>query len=200
MKISKYTHSCVRIEHAGGVLVIDPGVWSEPCSLDGVDAVLITHEHSDHVDVHRLSQLDIPVYMPAGARVHNLEIIPVHPGETFTAGGMDIEAVGGRHAFTYATRPDCANIGYVVDHRCYHPGDSLHDPQRDVDVLLTPVHGSWMKTSEAIDFAKRTRCTHVIAIHEGQINQRGLSSIDDWFTQEFGDRYQRLEPGESLQL
>ncbi|GAA4952246.1 L-ascorbate metabolism protein UlaG (beta-lactamase superfamily) [Nonomuraea thailandensis] len=200
MKITKYTHSCVKIEHPGGVLVIDPGVWSEPRAVDGADAVLVTHEHSDHIDVRRLSTLGIPVYMPAGARVQDLEVVPVHPGEVFTAGGMEIEAVGGRHAPTYATRPDCVNVGYIVDHRCYHPGDSLHVPQRDVDILLTPVHGSWMKTAEAIDYAKYTRSRHVVAIHEGQINQRGLSSVDEWFTQEIGNRYQRLEPGEFLSL
>ena len=32
-RITKYTHSCVRIERDGTVLVIDPGIWSEPSAL-----------------------------------------------------------------------------------------------------------------------------------------------------------------------
>jgi L-ascorbate metabolism protein UlaG (beta-lactamase superfamily) len=30
MQITKYTHSCIRLERDGAVLVIDPGTWSEP--------------------------------------------------------------------------------------------------------------------------------------------------------------------------
>jgi len=33
MRLVKYTHACVRVEHGGAVLVIDPGVWSEPEAL-----------------------------------------------------------------------------------------------------------------------------------------------------------------------
>ncbi|MDI5943191.1 MBL fold metallo-hydrolase, partial [Micromonospora sp. DH15] len=50
MQLTKYAHSCLRVEHDGGVLVVDPGVFSDPGALDGADAVLITHEHPDHVD------------------------------------------------------------------------------------------------------------------------------------------------------
>ena len=54
MRITKYTHSCLRVE-GDGVLVVDPGVFSERAALDGVDAVLITHEHPDHLDVDALA-------------------------------------------------------------------------------------------------------------------------------------------------
>ena len=37
------------------MLVIDPGAFSERAALDGVDAVLITHEHFDHLDVDALA-------------------------------------------------------------------------------------------------------------------------------------------------
>ena len=29
MQLTKYAHSCLRVEHDGGVLVIDPGVFSD---------------------------------------------------------------------------------------------------------------------------------------------------------------------------
>jgi L-ascorbate metabolism protein UlaG (beta-lactamase superfamily) len=51
MRLIKFGHSCIRLESDGGVLVIDPGVFSEPAALDGTDAVLITHEHADHINV-----------------------------------------------------------------------------------------------------------------------------------------------------
>jgi L-ascorbate metabolism protein UlaG (beta-lactamase superfamily) len=50
VRITKYSHSCLRVE-GDGVLVVDPGVFSERSALDGVDAVLVTHEHPDHIAV-----------------------------------------------------------------------------------------------------------------------------------------------------
>ncbi|MCO5970817.1 MBL fold metallo-hydrolase [Actinoallomurus soli] len=55
MKLVKYGHACVRIEKDGRSLVIDPGgMTPEPEVLTGVDAVLVTHEHFDHLDADRL--------------------------------------------------------------------------------------------------------------------------------------------------
>ena len=52
MKLTKFTHACVRLEKDGRVLVFDPGTFSETDqALAGAHAVLITHEHADHVDV-----------------------------------------------------------------------------------------------------------------------------------------------------
>jgi L-ascorbate metabolism protein UlaG (beta-lactamase superfamily) len=120
MRITKYTHACVRLERDGRVLVIDPGVWSEPRALTGADAVLVTHEHADHIDVLRLAGLGVPVYAPADADIPRVEVTPVRSGEEFTAAGFRVRAVGGRHASVYNGRPDCANLGYVVN-------DSLYD-------------------------------------------------------------------------
>src|SRR5687768_14819540 len=115
MRITKYTHACVRLERDGRVLVIDPGTWSEPAALIGADAVLVTHEHADHIDILRLIGLGVPVYAPADANIPQLEVIGVSPGEEFTAAGFRVRAVGGRHAFIYGGQPDCANLGYIID-------------------------------------------------------------------------------------
>ena len=54
MRLTKMGHACVRLEKDGEILVIDPGTLTEPEALDGAEAVLITHEHPDHVDRDRL--------------------------------------------------------------------------------------------------------------------------------------------------
>ena len=55
MRLTKYTHSCVRFDNGSDVLVIDPGVFSEVRpALVGAEAVLITHEHPDHLNAPAL--------------------------------------------------------------------------------------------------------------------------------------------------
>ena len=50
MRLTKLGHACVRLDKDGAVLVIDPGAVSDPGALAGANAVLITHEHFDHID------------------------------------------------------------------------------------------------------------------------------------------------------
>lgn len=197
MRLTKYTHACVRLEHDGRVLVIDPGIWSEPAALTGADAVLVTHEHADHIDILRLAGLGVPVYAPAGADIPRLDVLRVSPDEEFTAAGFRARAVGGRHAPVHNGRPDCVNLGYLVDEAVYHPGDSFHVPGQPVETLLVPVQGSWMKTSEAIGFVKAITPQRAFAIHDAQLNDRGLNSVNGWLTEETDNGYRYLRPGES---
>ncbi|HET6987492.1 MAG TPA: MBL fold metallo-hydrolase, partial [Kribbella sp.] len=66
MKLTKFAHACVRLEKDGKVLLVDPGSFSEPAAFERADAILVTHEHQDHLDVDRVSALDVPVYTNAG--------------------------------------------------------------------------------------------------------------------------------------
>ena len=49
MRLTKLGHACVRLEKDGSVLVIDPGAFSGDDALTGANAVLVTHEHFDHI-------------------------------------------------------------------------------------------------------------------------------------------------------
>ncbi|SCF05377.1 L-ascorbate metabolism protein UlaG, beta-lactamase superfamily [Micromonospora viridifaciens] len=198
MRIIKYTHACVRLEHEGRVLVIDPGTWSEPAALAGADAVLVTHEHTDHVDALRLAGLGVPVHAPAEANIPRVEVTGVSSSEDFTAAGFRVRAVGGRHALVYGGQPDCVNLGYIIEEAVYHPGDSLHIPEQPIETLLVPAQGSWLKMAEAIDFVRAIRPQRAFAIHDAQVNHRGLSSINGWLSEETGTGYRYLAPGESV--
>ncbi|MFI7548884.1 MBL fold metallo-hydrolase [Micromonospora sediminimaris] len=199
MRLTKYTHSCVRLEHDGVVLVIDPGAWSEPRALVGADAVLVSHEHTDHIDVLRLAGLGVPVFAPEGAVLPDLApltVTRVRPGQRFTAAGLDVTAVGGRHATIHGGQPDCPNLGYLVADAVYHPGDSLAPPDRPVRTLLVPAQASWLKLTEAIDFAVGVGAAEVLPIHDAQLNERGLASVNGWFG-ETVPGYRYLAPGET---
>ena len=197
MRITKYTHACVRLEDGGRAIVIDPGVWAEPEAWAGADAILVTHEHGDHVDVERLATAGVPIYAPAGAALDGLDVTRVATGDEFTAGGFTVRAVGGRHAFIHGGTPDCANLGYVVGGDVYHPGDALHVPDGPVGTLLVPVHGPWLKMGEAIDFVRAVRPERAFAIHDAALNERGLGSVNGWLSGEAGGGYRYLAPGET---
>ena len=54
MRLTKLEHACVRLEKNGTSVIVDPGNWTAPDALDGAAAVLVTHEHFDHLNVDGL--------------------------------------------------------------------------------------------------------------------------------------------------
>jgi len=58
------------------------------------------------------------------------------------------------------------------------------------------MHANWLKTAEAVDFAHDVGAEAVFGIHEGQLNERGLSGVNDWLA-ELVPAYRYLAVGES---
>lgn len=55
MKLTHFGHACVRVQDGDRVPVIDPGTFSDAEeALSGATAVLVSHEHADHIDVEAL--------------------------------------------------------------------------------------------------------------------------------------------------
>lgn len=200
MRMTRWTHSCVRLERGGRTLVVDPGAWSEPRALDGADAVLLTHEHGDHVDLLRLRGLGVPVFAPVGAHLPGLSATAISSGESLSIAGFRVSAVGGSHAAVMPGHDTCTNLGYVIDELLYHPGDSLHVPGQQVDTLLVPLQASWLKTSEAVEFTRDVAPRQAFGIHDAQINERALASLNYWLGEHGNTDYQWLAPGTVVDL
>ena len=211
MRIIKFGHACVRVEHDGVALVVDPGVFTEAEALDGADAVLITHEHADHYLPDHLRTTDAPVFTIDAVAAKIREDAPevaervsvVRPGEEFDA-GLPVRAVGELHAVIHPEFPRFYNSGYVVtagEQKVYHPGDALTPPEEDVDILLVPVSAPWMKESEAIVFARAVKAPRNLAIHDRVYSEAGLGIIDghmNAFLPDAGQEYVRLADGAEL--
>jgi L-ascorbate metabolism protein UlaG (beta-lactamase superfamily)/catechol 2,3-dioxygenase-like lactoylglutathione lyase family enzyme len=201
MRLTRWSHACVTLESAGRILVVDPGIWSEPRALDGAHAVLVTHEHGDHADPERLGASGLPVWAPRGADLGEVPFTPVDPDQSFTVEGFAVRAVGGRHAAIVPDQEVCANLGYVVTadgESVYHPGDALARPDVPVTTLLVPMQGNWLKTVEAIEFVRAVRPERAVGIHDGMVNDRARSGTNHWLAAESGAEYHWLAPGTTL--
>lgn len=55
-----------------------------------------------------------------------------------------------------------------------------------------------MKLAEAIYFVKTIKPQRAFPIHDAQINDRGLSSVNGWLAEETDCGYRYLAPGEPV--
>ena len=212
MRLTKLGHACVRLEKDGVNLVIDPGVWSGPDALAGASAILITHEHPDHLDAPAVRAAlagdpGLQVWTnaavaaqlaDAGDRVH-----VVGHGDTFSAAGFDIGVYGREHALIHRDIPVIANSGFTVDGEVFHPGDSLTVPEDRITTLLLPANAPWLKVSEMIDYAREVAPQRAYAIHDGLLNANGLGLMQNLLTvaaAPTGAEYVRLEPGSTVEV
>ncbi len=188
MRITKLGHSCVRLEHDGKVVVVDPGMFTEAGATDGADAVVITHEHPDHYLPDHLRATDAPVFTieAVAAKIRDdapdvaERVTVVAPGEAFDP-GIPAVAVGELHAVIHPQLPRFYNSGYVFslgDVTVYHPGDALTLPGQPVDVLLVPVCAPWMRAAEGVDFARAVGAPRNVAIHDRVYSEAGLRIVD----------------------
>ena len=185
MRITKFGHACVRVEHDGVDAGDRPRARGPSAeAVDGATAVLITHEHPDHYLPDHLLATDAPVLTIEAVAARIREDAPalaerlqvVTPGEEVDA-GLPVRVVGELHAVIHPDLPRFDNSGYLVtagDTRVFHPGDALTGPGVPVDVLCAPVCAPWLKASEAVDFAREVGAPRNVAIHDKVYSEAGL--------------------------
>ncbi|ACQ80351.1 beta-lactamase domain-containing protein [Beutenbergia cavernae DSM 12333] len=189
MDVTKVAHACVRITTPQVTLVIDPGSFGPADATRDADVVLVTHQHADHVVPEQLvAALDADPELVVHAPADVVTLIggpdarrrPVRAGEELAFGDVTVRAVGEWHAVVHEDLPRPLNHGYVVrsgPHAVYHPGDALTAPGEDVDLLLLPVSGPWLKLAEVVDFARAVAPRVAVPIHESLASDLGLGLI-----------------------
>lgn len=213
MQLTKHAHACVALTRDARTIVIDPGTFTPDArqAVAGAEAVLITHEHFDHVDEEMLrgalgEQSRLRVFAPDGVREslgdHDGRVTAVAAGDAFEVAGFSIAVVGDLHAPIHADIPRVANVGYVVDGAVYHPGDSYFAPGVPVETLLLPTSGPWTKFGEAADFVRAVRPARVVQIHELMLSDLGQTSAARILGEEglTGLPLERPAPGDTIEV
>ncbi len=204
-------HATCRLEIDGRVILTDPvlGRWigplrrtgdlPPPTSYAGVDLVLISHPHHDHLDLPSLRQLQTSAEVVTApgtgtllraAGLSNVTELPV--GETASFGPVTVTAFSAVHPGE-RWRSDLLGtaVGYLVQgtRSVYFAGDTglfdaMADLRGEVDLALLPI-GGWGVTlgPEHMDSGEAAAACALIAprftmpIHYGTFAVPGTRSL-----------------------
>lgn len=217
MKITKYPESCLLIEIKGKKILIDPGVlkykeeyfdiWSK------VDAICVTHKHSDHCNVELLEKLGENIKIYSSSEVKNtypqLNVNIVKENDVITVGDVKIEVVHAEHGYLPPMKNGgkvIENIGYIVDDgetRVYATSDTIcFQNEYKCDILCAPVsdNGVVMGPFEVALFAKEAGAKLIIPVHNDSPNYPvDFEYVKSVFEKNEVD-YEILENGESIEI
>ena len=187
MRLTRYGHSCLLVETAGARLLVDPGGFSHGFEeLTDLDAVLVTHQHPDHIDAERLpslldandgARLIAEPEIAAQLNESGLEATPLHPGDSVSLAGATVTGAGGVHAEIHRDVPLVGNVGLLVsgagEPTLFHPGDSYGATPDGVDVLALPLTAPWARVAMTADFARAIGAPRVFPIHDAIVSPQG---------------------------
>ncbi|MFD1827880.1 MBL fold metallo-hydrolase [Mumia zhuanghuii] len=184
MDITRFGHAALLLESGPHRVLIDPGTFSreEVFDLTGLDAIVVTHQHPDHVDPARIERLlagnpdaRLLAEPQTVAALEGLGVWEATAADVTVELGrsMTLTGVGFEHAVIHPDMPRVGNVGILVEAdgtRLFHPGDSYASVPRDVDVLAVPLSAPWAKVSETVDFVRAVAPRVVFPIHDCTIS------------------------------
>ncbi len=206
MQLTHFGHSCLLVELDGTRLLFDPGTFSAGfAGLTGLDGVLITHQHPDHVDVDALPELlagnPSAQLIADPATAGQLGWTAAHPGEHLQVGAVSIDVRGGQHAVIHPDIPVIDNVAYLLnDGALLHPGDALYVPEESVDVLALPAVAPWMRIAETIDYLRAVAPRVAVPIHQAVTSKPELYYGHLDRMKPDGTEFRVLDPGVAVAL
>jgi L-ascorbate metabolism protein UlaG (beta-lactamase superfamily) len=173
--ITKLVHACLLVETDGARTLIDPGnfTWEDErfdlSLVEGVDRILITHEHADHVSVD---------FVRGALERSNDAAVETTPSLQTILATQGIEAVtdgtpqfGAPHE-RIPTGPGPQNTGFHIAAALSHPGDS-HSFAETMPILAMPFAAPWGSLVAGVDRTRLVRPRFVIPIHDWFLSEAG---------------------------
>lgn len=218
MKIQKFLHSCLLIEHEGARVLFDPGAFSfiesrvKPEDFKNIDAIFITHNHPDHIDIPNLKIIfknnpTVSVYGNSDViellKKENVTVLIFEDGEKRIK-SLPIWAMPAQHGTVLSPAPK--NTAYIVSGKLLITGDSFDEELeklKGIEVLMLPITAPWLRSVDAAAFATAVGAKTVIPVHDGYVKDFFLKGRYSAFTAVFKEvniDFHPLEIGEILEV
>lgn len=179
MKIKKIGHCCLLIKIDDLTILTDPGAFSNGQNdVTGIDLVLITHEHPDHLHVESLSKVlannptaKVVTNSAVGKKLDEkgIDYLVLEGRNTEHFSQTKIEAFDCKHEEIFDEIGQVQNTGYFIGDRLFYPGDAYCDPKKPIDILALPVAGPWCKIADAIRYALKVKPKKAFPVHDGML-------------------------------
>lgn len=194
LRITFLGHGSLLFTFQGKEIYIDPfSRVADYTRLPAADAILITHEHPDHLDLAAIAAIRTPAtqivltetcaaQLPGGIILRN--------GDTHTLAGLHLEAVPAYNILHKRDNgqpfhPQGRGNGYILtfgDQRIYIAGDTENIPEmhqlHDITVAFLPVNLPYTMTpAMAAEAAKTFRPRVLYPYHYGNTNIADLVTL-----------------------
>ena len=187
-------------------ILIDPsGAEAENFAKFGkLDAVIYTHEHSDHFDpelAQKFADAGVAIYANAST-AKQTKSAPniIADGQEFSVGSFKIKAMELPHCLMVDGSAGPQNTGYLINSKLFHPGDGVELAGLSAEVLALPIAGPDVSLKDAYSFAKQASAKTIVPIHYDYtgLNPEVLARWTANYT--FKPDIKILELGQSIEL
>ena len=194
LEITFLGHGTLMMAFGGKTVHIDPyGAVADYGALPKADLVLVTHEHSDHLDPVALKAILKPGTTIVAAKACAAKLpgaVILVNGESRTVLGLTVEAVPAYNVVHERSKgnpfhPRGTGNGYVVafgDKRVYIAGDTENTPEmkalEGIDVAFLPMNLPYTMTPEMVaDAARAFRPKVLYPYHFGDTDTSRLTKL-----------------------
>lgn len=198
MKISKYLHSCLVFEKDGFKLLFDPGKFSfaegrvKAEMFADVDAIIITHNHPDHLDAENLKKI---IEISGAILYSNAQVVKelednnligheIIQGE-MSIGPFHLQVIDVVHEQILDSElPDMQ--AYIIDEKVLHPADSFEEKLlkfKGIDWLVLPIMAPFTTELAVAKFADKIKPKNILPVHDGYAR--------DFFVKQRYENYQK---------
>lgn len=194
--IQPLNHSALRFEFKGKQYYVDPAGQADWNALPKADAILITHEHRDHLDkaiINALKKPDTQILANASsAKAAGLGNV-IEVGQTKPVLDISVEAIPAynldpQRPFHPKERKDNGYILTFGDQRVYVAGDTEGIPEmkalKNIDVAFLPINLPYtMPPKDAAEAARAFKPRILYPYHQGKSDpqdvKRALADVKE---------------------
>jgi L-ascorbate metabolism protein UlaG (beta-lactamase superfamily) len=158
LKITFLGHASLLFEYGGKAVYADPAAAADYAKLPKADIILITHEHSDHLNPGNIKTLSKQGTVVIANRAAQLQgAVVMKNGDTRTEMEFPIEAVPAYNIVRSQYHPKGNGNGYVItfgDKRIYIAADTENIPEmkalKNIEIAFLPMNLPYTMTPENV--------------------------------------------------